>query len=91
MKKPYLSFVGTGNVDNRVEEYIKKKFVAQRKKIKVKTKAILSPDTSPYMEYYKKNHTIIVIKEPLFDLDNEIVIYGENKIAMLMYDKDEMS
>jgi hypothetical protein len=91
MTTPYLSFVGTGNMDPRVEEYISKKFALQRKKIKIKTKAILSLDKSPYMEYYKKNHTTITIKEPVFDLDNEIVIYAANKIAMLMYDKDEMS
>jgi len=43
------------------------------------------------MEYYKKNHTVLIIEEPVFDLGNEIVVYGNNKIAILMYDKEEMS
>jgi len=91
MTTPYLSFIGTDDMDNRVEEYITKEFAVQRAKLKIKTKAILSMDTSLYMEYYKKNHTVLIIEEPVFDLGNEIVVYGNNKIAILMYDKEEMS
>ncbi len=91
MTSPYLSFVGTNKMDPRVEAYIYDEFIPQRAKIKIKTKAIMSQDQSKYMEYHKKSHNTLIVDTPLFDLWNEIVVYGTNKVAILMYDTAEMS
>jgi hypothetical protein len=91
MESPYLTFVGTNKMDPRIEEYIYHEFIPLRAKIKTKTKAIMSRDTSKYMEYHKKLHNTVIVDKPLFDLGNEIVVYGQNKVAILMYDTAEMS
>lgn len=91
MTSPYLSFVGTNKMDLRVEKYIYNEFIPQRAKVKVKTKAIMSQDKSKYMDYHKKSHNTLIVDKPLFDLWNEIVVYGTNKVAILMYDTAEMS
>lgn len=91
MTVPYLSFVGTNKMDPRVEEYIYNEFIPQRKKIKTKTKAIMSRNKSQYTDYHKKSHNTLIVDKPLFELGNEIVVYGTNKVAILMYDTAEMS
>ncbi len=91
MDIPYLSFVGTNKMDPRVEAYIYNEFIPQRTKVKIKTKAIMSQDKSKYMDYHKKSHNTLIVDTPLFDLWNEIVVYGNNKVAILMYDTAEMS
>lgn len=91
MTSPYLSFVGTNKMDPRVEAYIYNEFIPQRVKVKIKTKAIMSQDKSKYMDYHKKSHNTLIVDKPLFDLWNEIVVYGNNKVAILMYDTAEMS
>ena len=91
MTSPYLSFVWTNKMDPRVEKYIYNEFIPQRMKVKTKTKAIMSRDKSQYLDYHKKSHNTLVVDKPLFDLWNEIVVYGGNKVAVLMYDTTEMS
>ena len=91
MTEPYLSFVWTDRMDPKVEQYINEEFVPRRMKIKTKTKAIMSKNNSEYMQYHKKSHDTIVVDKPLFNLWNEIVVFGKNKIAVLMYATDEMS
>jgi hypothetical protein len=51
----------------------------------------MSQDKSKYMDYHKKSHNTLIVDEPLFDLWNEIVVYSDNKVAILMYDTAEMS
>ena len=91
MTDAYLSFVGTDKMDPKVEKYIYEEFVPRRKKIKAKTKAIMSKNNSEYINYHKKSHDTIIVDKPLFNLGNEIVVFGWNKIAVLMYATDEMS
>lgn len=91
MKEPYLSFVWADKMDPTVEEYIYQEFVPNRLKIKTKTRAIMSKDNSQYLKYHKKSHDTIIVDKPLFNLWNEIVVFWENKVAVLMYSTDEMS
>lgn len=91
MTSPYLSFVWTNKMDPRIEKYIYNEFIPQRAKIKTKTKAIMSRDKSQYIDYHKKSHNTLIVDKPLFDLWNEIVVYSNNKVAILMYDTAEMS
>lgn len=91
MTESYLSFVWADKMDPKVEKYIYEEFVPRRMKIKIKTKAIMSKDNSEYVKYHKKSHNTIVVDKPLFNLGNEIVVFGENKVAVLMYATEEMS
>jgi hypothetical protein len=75
----------------KVEKFINEEFIARRLKIKAKTKAIMSKNNSEYMQYHKKSHDTIIVDKPLFNLGNEIVVFGQNKVAVLMYATDEMS
>jgi hypothetical protein len=45
-------------------------------KIKAKTKAIMSKNNSEYINYHKKSYDTIVVDKPLFNLGNEIVVFG---------------
>lgn len=91
MTSPYLSFVWINQMDPRVEKYIYNEFIPQRSKIKTKTRAIMSRNKSQYIDYHKKSHNTLIVDKPLFDLWNEIVVYSNNKVAILMYDTAEMS
>lgn len=91
MKEPYLSFVWADKMDPKVATYIYDEFLPKRKKYKTKTKAIISKDNSAYGEYHKKSHTSVFVDKPLFNFGNEIVVFGGNKVAILMYATDEMS
>lgn len=91
MTEPYLSFVWADKMDPKVEKYIYEEFVPRRLKIKTKTKAIMSKDNSEYVKYHKKSHNTIIVDKPLFNLWNEIVVFGGNKVAVLMYATEEMS
>jgi len=91
MTSPYLSFVWTNKMDPRVEKYIYNEFIPQREKIKTKTKAIMSRNQSQYLDYHKKSYNTLIVDKPLFELWNEIVVYWKNRVAILMYDTQEMS
>lgn len=36
-------------------------------------------------------HEYRLVKDPVFELSNEIVMYDGNKVALLMYNADELS
>ncbi len=88
--EPFLCFVGTSKIDTRLQEYLSKEFVPWRLKYKTKTRVIAAKSTSKYSEYNIKAHDSIVIDDPVFDFANEIILYGNNKIAILMYASNEL-
>lgn len=88
--EPFLTFVGTSKIDPRLQEYLSKEFVPRRLKYKTKTRVIAAKSTSKYSEYNIKTHESIVIDDPVFDFANEIILYGNNKIAILMYASNEL-
>ena len=89
----FLTFVGTTNIDEKLQKYLVDEFVPRRLKHKTKTKAIISKESlnQSYAKYNKSKHDSIVIDDPLFDIANEIIIHGKDKISMLMYNPNEMS
>jgi hypothetical protein len=93
MKVPYLSFVGAKKMDQRLQKRLSSDFQRMRQKIKIHTRVIQSKgsEQDEYVKYHKKNYSHITIAENFFNLSNEIVIYGQNKVAILMYDTQEMS
>lgn len=88
--EPFLTFVGTSKIDSRFQEYLSKEFVPWRLKHPTKTRVIAAKSTSKYAEYNIKSHESIVIDDPVFDFANEIIIYGNDKVAILMYNTNEL-
>jgi hypothetical protein len=88
--EPFLTFVGTSKIDPRFQEYLSKEFVPWRLKHQTKTRAIVARNTSKYAEYNIHTHESIVIDDPVFDFANEIIVYGNNKVAILMYAANEL-
>jgi len=89
LDEPFLSIVGTQDMDERFDNFFKNEFVEYRKTQKNPTKAIITKDKSNYWEYHIDMHNTLVVDDPLFEMWNEIVIYG-TKVAILSYKKDEI-
>ncbi|MDD2870787.1 MAG: helix-turn-helix domain-containing protein [Candidatus Gracilibacteria bacterium] len=89
INEPYLTFVGTQDMDERFENFLKTEFIKYRNTQKNPTKAIITKDKSNYGEYHVDMHNTLVIDDQLFEMGNEIVIYG-NRVAVLSYKKDEI-
>ena len=88
--EPFLTFVGTSKIDPNFQEYLSKEFVPRRLKHKTKTRVIAAKSTSKYSDYNIKTHDSIVIDDPIFDFANEIIVYGNCKVAILMYATNEL-
>lgn len=89
--EPFLVFLGTWEIDPAFAHYIEKEFIPRRKTFPRKAKAILSGHKSNYEEYMYTTHDCIVIDDPLFTLANEIVVYGQDRVLILMYAPSEMA
>ncbi|MFA5916891.1 MAG: helix-turn-helix domain-containing protein [Candidatus Gracilibacteria bacterium] len=89
LTEPFLTFVGTTDMDPRFDEYFSNEFIEYRKTQKNPTKAIIADNKSKYTNYHLDMHNTLIIDDPIFEMGNEIVIYG-NKIAVLSYKKDEI-
>jgi len=89
-KEPFLTFVWTSKIDPSFQEYLSKEFVPRRLKHKTKTRVIAAKSTSKYSDYNIKTHESIVVDDPVFDFANEIIVYGNSKVAILMYNTNEL-
>jgi len=89
-----LTFVGTTDIDPGLQKYLVEEFVPWRLKHKTKTKAIISRQSlkqSSYAKYNKSKHDSLIIDDPIFDIANEIIIHGKDRVSLLMYGTNEMS
>lgn len=90
----FLTFVGTTDIDPGLQKYLVEDFAPRRLKYKTKTKAIISQKSlkqSSYAKYNKSKHDSLIVDDPVFDIANEIVIHGKDKVSLLMYGTNEMS
>lgn len=88
----FLSFLWTSGIDPQFHKYLETEFIKDRKEQKAKTKIIIAKaNQTLYAKQNQKLHESLVIDHPRFTLANEIVIYGTNKVAVLMFGKDEMA
>lgn len=85
--------MGTGiEMDPRFSRYLQEEFGPKRLECPLKTKVIISSkNKTEYLEFNQKTHESLVIDDEIFDMGNEIVLFGHDKTAILMYSKDEMS
>jgi len=89
--EPYLTFTWTGNIDPNFQNYLTHEFAPRRLKYPRKTKTILSRQTdNTYSKYHTAKHESLVINDPVFDFADEIMIYGRDKVAIVMYAPNEM-
>jgi len=87
----YLTFTGTWDIDPAFQDYLVNVFAPWRLKFPRKTKSILAKNyKNRYIEYHTKQHDYLTIDDPIFDFSDEIVIYGKDKVAMAMYNSNEM-
>jgi sugar-specific transcriptional regulator TrmB len=85
-----LSFIGTTEIDPNFQNRLSKDFAPQRKKYSFKTRIISSKGDDTYTKFNQKQHESIVIDDQIFDMGNEIIIHGGNKVSVLMYTTHEM-
>lgn len=93
VSEPFLVFVWTADIDPKFQKYLMEDFVPRRLKYKTKTKAIISKASlnKEYSKYNKSKHENVIIDDPLFDMTNEIVVHGKDKVSIFMYSSGEMS
>jgi len=89
MIEPFLTFVWTQDMDERFKLFLDNDFISYRLKKKNTTRAIISDKNSSYSKYYQENHDTLVIDDSIFEMWNQIVLYG-TKVAVLSYNKNEI-
>lgn len=89
--EPFMTLLWDADIDPRFEEFLNNEFIKYRLQFPKKTQTILSKWNSSYSEYTQKYHEFRVIDDPLFKMGNELIVYGHNKIAILLYSTQEMS
>ena len=88
---PYLTFTGTGDIDPMFQSYLVNEFAPRRMKFPRRTRSILAKNTeNTYINYHTKQHDVLVVDDPIFDFSDEIIIYGQDKIAIVMYNTNEI-
>ena len=89
--EPFMTILGDNDIDPRFENFLENEFIEYRLQFPKKTLTILSKGNSLYSRYTKKYHDYHIINDPLFQMGNELIIYGYNKVAILLYSRAEMS
>ena len=86
-----MTILGDSDIDPQFEQFLEEEFIDYRLQLPKKTLTILSKGSSAYTKYTKKHHDFRVINDPLFQMGNELIVYGHNKVAILLYSTAEMS
>ena len=89
LTEPYLSFLGTADIDPEFEKYLISGFINHRSSQSHPARVIIADLNSEYAKKNRDMHETLLIDDPIFDMWNEIVVYGE-KVGVLSYNKDEI-
>jgi len=94
--EPFLTMLWTQNINAELQKRLVNEFVPRRLGFQTKTKAIISKKSydendDSYADYNKSMHESIIIDDPFFDISNEIIIHGKDKVSIMLYWKDELS
>jgi hypothetical protein len=82
------------SISPKLHEYLEKQFLPQRIKLGIKAKVIshAGEKNKIYKSMDKKTlRETRMVKDSVFVLHHEIDIYGENKVAIVMFNHEEMS
>lgn len=89
LQEPFKTFVWTQNIDKRFEDFFTWEFKQYRKTQSLPTKAIIFDTLSKYSHYHLDNYETCVVNDKIFDISNEIILYGQ-KVAIMSYSTDEI-
>lgn len=89
--EPFLSMMGAVQIDPRFLNWLQKEFIPRRLSFPKKTRSIVTNNKDAYTNYSAKHHNSITVDSMIFPFANEIVIYGHDKIAIVMYNTQEMT
>ena len=94
--EPFMTFLGTQNINPALQKYLVKDFVPRRMKFKTKTMAIIDKksqnfEDDSYAKYNETTHESIVIDDPIFNMSNEIIVHGKDSVSVMMYWKEELA
>lgn len=92
----FLTMLWTQNINEKLQQWLVNEFVPRRLTFKTKTKAIISRKSynetdNSYADYNKSEHESVIIDDSLFNISNEIIIHGKDKVSIMLYWKDELS
>ena len=88
------SFLGTDCSDKNLLTYLYKDFLPRRIENNIYAEVLLpyTPENKKYAGIDKKAHKQSkLITDSLFTIDGEINVYGPHKVAIALFDKNEMS
>lgn len=88
MNEPYLSFAWASiNEDKRLDKYLNEEFIPARLKCPTKTKVIWFSNNNwdTYVKYNIETHESIIVNDELFWDWNEVTIYWDDKVVILLY------
>ncbi len=89
--EPYLTFTGSGDMDPGLQSYFVDTFIPWRLKFPRKTHSILAGKSdNKYVKYHTQSHKYLEINDPVFVFADEIIIYGRDKVAIIMYNTNEL-
>lgn len=87
-----MTFLGTQNIDQEFAAWLATDFREYRKQSPLTTRSIVTSDDHPYItEYTAHEYDSVIIDNTSFQLSQEIVLFPNKKIAVLMYAKKELS
>jgi hypothetical protein len=87
----FLTFTWEEKIDQSLEKRLQTEFAPRRLQFPNKTRAILSSKNGSYALYTSKHHNTIHVDIPEFSFANEIVVYWEDKVAIILYATSEMT
>lgn len=92
--EPICAFLWLESISSQLHEYLEKEFLPQRIKLGIKAKVIshVWEKNKTYKSMDKKMlRETRMIKDAAFMIHHEINIYGDTKVAIAMFNNDEMS
>lgn len=92
--QPLYSFLSVKPIPAQLKDYLDSEYMTQRIKKNIPAKVIVSNNTEN--RNYAKNdkkflRETLVIQTPVFELDNEIIIYWGDKVSICMFPNNECS
>lgn len=87
------SFLGTSDADPKFQAYADDELEKLVAKCPIKVKEIIPKQalSYSYAQNNQKRYEHIVIDDPIFDISGEIVVYDQDKVAIIMYSSEELS
>lgn len=90
-KESFRTFLGTQDIHPAFQQFLEQEFLPYRCNISTKARTIVSKADSAYAEFNRTQHDTVNIKDPVFDMANEIIIFDYNKVAICLYSRAELS